>query len=97
MIKLSKSNMRVLEFISENPGLTQLEIVNKIKLSKGSISIFIKNAKKNNLIFEVKVEQKLKIHPTKLGKDIVIKNKLKKILDNLEKKGNQIESSSKFV
>lgn len=90
MIKLSKSNMRVLEFISENPGLTQLEIVNKIKLSKGSISIFIKNAKKNNLIFEVKVEQKLKIHPTKLGKDIVIKNKLKKILDNLEKKGNQI-------
>ncbi|MGL5208435.1 MarR family transcriptional regulator [Cetobacterium sp.] len=90
MIKLSKSNMRVLEFISENPGLTQLEIVNKIKLSKGSISIFIKNAKKNNLIFEVKVEQKLKIHPTKLGKDIVIKDKLKKILDNLEKKGNQI-------
>lgn len=89
MIKLSKSNMRVLEFISENPGLTQLEIVNKIKLSKGSISIFIKNAKKNNLIFEVKVEQKLKIHPTKLGKDIVIKDKLKKILDNLEKKGNQ--------
>lgn len=90
MIKLSKSNMRILEFISENPGLTQLEIVNKIKLSKGSISIFIKNAKKNNLIFEVKVEQKLKIHPTKLGKDIVIKDKLKKILDNLEKKGNQI-------
>lgn len=90
MIKLSKSNMRVLEFISENPGLTQLEIVNKIKLSKGSISIFIKNAKKNNLIFEVKVEQKLKIHPTKLGKDIVIKDKLKKILNNLEKKGNQI-------
>lgn len=90
MIKLSKSNMRVLEFISKNPGLTQLEIVNKIKLSKGSISIFIKNAKKNNLIFEVKVEQKLKIHPTKLGKDIVIKDKLKKILDNLEKKGNQI-------
>lgn len=90
MIKLSKSNMRVLEFITENPGLTQLEIVNKIKLSKGSISIFIKNAKKNNLIFEVKVEQKLKIHPTKLGKDIVIKDKLKKILDNLEKKGNQI-------
>lgn len=90
MIKLSKSNMRVLEFISENPGLTQLEIVNKIKLSKGSISTFIKNAKKNNLIFEVKVEQKLKIHPTKLGKDIVIKDKLKKILDNLEKKGNQI-------
>lgn len=89
MIKLSKSNMRVLEFISENPGLTQLEIVNKIKLSKGSISIFIKNAKKNNLIFEVKIEQKLKIHPTKLGKDIVIKDKLKKILDNLEKKGNQ--------
>lgn len=90
MIKLSKSNMRVLEFISENPGLTQLEIVNKIKLSKGSVSIFIKNAKKNNLIFEVKVEQKLKIHPTKLGKDVVIKDKLKKILDNLEKKGNQI-------
>ena len=89
MIKLSKSNMRVLEFISENPGLTQLEIVNKIKLSKGSISIFIKNAKKNNLIFEVKIEQKLKIHTTKLGKDIVIKDKLKKILDNLEKKGNQ--------
>lgn len=76
-MKLSKSNMKLLKFILENPGLSQLEIASKVKLSRGSISIFIRDAKKENLIFEIKRENKIKIHPTKLGKDIVIKEIIK--------------------
>lgn len=76
-MKLSKSNMKLLKFILENPGLSQLEIASKVKLSRGSISTFIRDAKKENLIFEIKRENKIKIHPTKLGKDIVIKEIIK--------------------
>lgn len=76
-MKLSKSNMKLLKFILENPGLSQLEIARKVKLSRGSISIFIRDAKKESLIFEIKSENKIKIHPTKLGKDIVIRETIK--------------------
>ncbi len=78
-MKLSKGNMKLLKFINENPGVTQLEIAQEIGISKGSISIFVKKAKENNYILEIKKEQKVKIHPTKLGKDIVLENTLKNL------------------
>ncbi|UPO97467.1 winged helix-turn-helix transcriptional regulator [Cetobacterium somerae] len=78
-MKLSKGNMKLLKFINENPGVTQLEIAQEIGISKGSISIFVKKAKENNYILEIKKEQKVKIHPTKLGKDIVMENTLKNL------------------
>lgn len=83
MIKLSKNSMKILKLIFERPGLSQFEISAEIKLSKGSVSIFIKNARKNNLIFEVKREQKIKIHPTKLGKDIIIEEIKKRLTRSL--------------
>lgn len=78
-MKLSKGNMKLLKFINENPGVTQLKIAQEIGISKGSISIFVKKAKENNYILEIKKEQKVKIHPTKLGKDIVLENTLKNL------------------
>ena len=78
-MKLSKGNMKLLKFINENPVVTQLEIAQEIGISKGSISIFVKKAKENNYILEIKKEQKVKIHPTKLGKDIVLENTLKNL------------------
>lgn len=76
-MKLSKPNLKLLQFINENPGLTQVEITNKIKISKTGISTFVKNAKKDNLILIIQKEQKIKIHPTKLGKDIAIAERIK--------------------
>lgn len=81
-MKLSKSSFKLLKLINETPGLTQSEIGTKLNLSKGTISIFIKNAKKSNHIFEVKKENKVKIHPTKLGKDFILENTLKNLLKN---------------
>ncbi|MGL4803737.1 MAG: winged helix-turn-helix domain-containing protein [Cetobacterium sp.] len=78
-MKLSKGNMKLLKFINENPGATQLEIAQEVGMSKGRISIFVKKAKENNYILEIKKEQKVKIHPTKLGKDVVLENTLKKV------------------
>lgn len=78
-MKLSKTNIKLLKFINENPGLTQLEIANIMGISKGGVSLFVKNAKKNNYILEIKKEQKIRIHPTKLGKDIVLENTLKNL------------------
>ena len=45
-MKLSKTNIKLLKFINENPGLTQLEIANIMGISKGGVSLFVKNAKK---------------------------------------------------
>ena len=78
-MKLSKGNMKLLKFINENPGATQLEIAQEVGMSKGRISIFVKKAKENNYILEIKKEQKVKIHPIKLGKDVVLENTLKNL------------------
>ncbi|MGL4633352.1 MAG: winged helix-turn-helix transcriptional regulator [Cetobacterium sp.] len=78
-MKLSKVNMKLLKFINENPGVTQLEIAQEMGMSKGSISVFVKKAKENSYILEIKKEQRIKIHPTKLGKDIVLENTLKNL------------------
>lgn len=78
-MKLSKNNIKLLQFINENPGLTQQEIAEKAKISKGGISIFVKIAKEEKYILEIKKEQKIKIHPTKLGKDIILNNILEKL------------------
>lgn len=82
-MKYSKNNMFLLKFINENPGLTQLEIVEKTKISKSGVSIFVKNAKKENYILEIKKEKKVKIHPTKFGKDLVLKNMVKDLIGRL--------------
>lgn len=82
-MKESRSNMFLLKFINENPGLTQLEIVEKTKISKSGVSIFVKNAKKENYILEIKKEKKVKIHPTKLGKDIMLKSIVNDLIGRL--------------
>ena len=82
-MKESRSNMFLLKFINENPGLTQLEIVEKTKISKSGVSIFVKNDKKENYILQIKKEKKVKIHPTKFGKDIILKSIVKDLIGRL--------------
>ncbi|WP_330111408.1 winged helix-turn-helix transcriptional regulator [Cetobacterium somerae] len=85
-MKLSKTNLKLLNFINENPGLTQSEIGAKLNLSKGTISTFIKIAKNSNYVFEIKKETKIKLHPTRSGKNLFLENSLKNLIENKKAK-----------
>lgn len=76
---LSQNDLKLLEFINKYPGLCQTQIANKVSLSKSSISIFVKKARENNWINEIKKDRKINLHPTKLGKDIIFKYLLKNL------------------
>lgn len=76
-----KIKNRLLIKINENPGMTFIEICKNFKLTKGNISIHLKNLEKEKMIIKYTSQdnKKIKIHPTKQGKDIYLKEKLKNI------------------
>lgn len=76
----------ILEMVCKNPAITFKEILNKITLSKGSLSVHLKNLENEKLIIKYKdLNQKnlLKVRPTKSGVDMYIQIKLNKILKKI--------------
>lgn len=76
-----KLKNKLLIKINENPGLTFAEICDSFQLTKGNISIHLRNLEKEKMIIKYfsLSNKKVKIHPTKKGKDIYLREKLKNI------------------
>lgn len=77
-----KTKDKVIILINENPGIEITHLCTLTLLSKSNISILLKKLENNGLIEKQKIINKknLKIHPTKRGKDIYLKIKLKSLL-----------------
>ena len=72
----------ILEMVCKNPAITFKEILNKITLSKGSLSVHLKNLENEKLIVKYKdLNQKslVKVRPTKNGIDMYQQIELEKI------------------
>ncbi len=77
-----KIKYEILGMICKNPAITFSGILEKVALSKGTISIHLKNLENEKLIVKYKnLEQKnlLKIRPTKNGINTYYQKELEKI------------------
>lgn len=73
----------LLKKINESPGVSVSELSKILIVTKGNISIHLKNLEKINLIKkyrDVENQRVLKIHPTKKGKDLYMNIKTQEIL-----------------
>lgn len=84
MINLKKN--LILKYINIYPGITLARLMVLTDLSKPSICNYIKDLENENLIKkyygETNKANKYVIHPTKLGKDIYINEKINFLLKN---------------
>ena len=85
LTKMMKIICKLIMTINENPGMTSTELSQVLLLKKASTSIYLKKLKNNKLIERYNIDRKLKIHPTKKGKDIYLVIKKEKLF-KIEKK-----------
>lgn len=78
---MNKNKNILLKIINKNPGITFSELINITSFSKSTIFYHIKNLENDKLIIKY-YNKTYKLHPTKLGKEIYLQNKIKFLLDN---------------
>ncbi|MGL5725316.1 MarR family transcriptional regulator [Cetobacterium sp.] len=77
-----KRKIEILKIINETPGITLSKLCEYLVLTKGNISLHLKEMEKENLIkkYKTKNDKKVfKLHPTRKGKDLYLNTKLKEI------------------
>lgn len=75
-----KTKIKILKVINENPGITFQELFKILSLSKGNISIHLKNLEYDNLITRKKINEiNFRFHPSKKGKDFYLETLLNQL------------------
>lgn len=71
--RLNPSQMQTIEFLTENPGCTQVELANKLMVSPASITLTTKRMEKQGLITKIVDESNLRckrLYATDLAKEM---------------------------
>lgn len=81
---MNNNKNRILKIINKNPGITFNQIKEFTEFSKSKVYYHVKSLEDKKLIVKYSNENNknnYRYHPTKLGKEIYLQNKVKLLLD----------------